>query len=167
MPQLTHTAPVLKVADEVWIATALLHREHPEQADFTISQIIERAQREGLAGDLRPGVYVHVVQHCVANRPANPGRYCMLFETTPGRRRLFRKGDIAHQSRQGAKVTPERDALFAPYRSLIDWYFSDYFSSGVPTAESDPLLHARGLGKDLWLSESADKFVKRLRERWL
>jgi hypothetical protein len=31
------------VEEEVWIATALLHLEYPEQLDFTIEQIIERA----------------------------------------------------------------------------------------------------------------------------
>ena len=38
----------LKVADEVWIATALLHREHPESPDFTVDEIVERAKKEGL-----------------------------------------------------------------------------------------------------------------------
>ena len=32
-----------KVADEVWIATALLHREHPGRLDFTIAEIGGRA----------------------------------------------------------------------------------------------------------------------------
>ena len=36
----------IKVADEVWIATALLHREHPDLADFTIEEIMERAGQE-------------------------------------------------------------------------------------------------------------------------
>jgi hypothetical protein len=71
----------VKIADEVWIATALLHREHPAQDDFSIDQIVRRVQIEGIAKPLRPGVYVHVVQHCVANRPPNPARYRMLFET--------------------------------------------------------------------------------------
>ena len=38
----------LKVADEVWLATALLHREHPDRADFTVAEIVERARQEGL-----------------------------------------------------------------------------------------------------------------------
>ena len=59
-----------KVADEVWIATALLHREQPERKDFTIQEIRERVEREAMTETLRPGVYVHIVQHCVANRPA-------------------------------------------------------------------------------------------------
>src|SRR5205085_7010490 len=36
----------LKVADEVWIAVALLHREHPERGDFTIEEIVDRAKLE-------------------------------------------------------------------------------------------------------------------------
>ena len=82
----------IKVADEVWIATALLHREHPDAADFAIEEIMQRATEEAGKHPLRPGVYVHVVQHCVANRPPKPGRYRMLYETAPGRRRLFRSG---------------------------------------------------------------------------
>ena len=89
----------LKVADEVWIATALLHREHPSASDFSIEEIVDRARREGLHEPLRPGVYVHVVSHCVANRAPNPGRYRMILETSEGRRRLYRKGDAYHSDR--------------------------------------------------------------------
>src|SRR5262245_40449487 len=73
------------VADEVWIVTALLHREYPERADFTVKEIMERARRENIVGQLRPGVHVHVIQQCVANRPPKPGRYLMLIETGKGR----------------------------------------------------------------------------------
>lgn len=51
----------VKVADEVWIATALLHRENPDRSDFTVGEIVERARKEGIAGELRPGVYVHAL----------------------------------------------------------------------------------------------------------
>ena len=61
-----------KVADEVWIAVALLHRENPKREDFTVTEIVERARREKIAGGLRPGFQVHVYLHCVANRPAQP-----------------------------------------------------------------------------------------------
>src|SRR5712692_5924562 len=94
----------IKVADEVWIATALLHREHPDQSDFEIDEIMQRAAREAGIQPLRPGVYVHVVQHCVANRPPNPGRCRMLYESAPGRRRLFRSGDTYDLAREGAKI---------------------------------------------------------------
>src|SRR5437879_4860321 len=74
----------VKVADEVWIATALLHREHPGRPDFAVDEIVDRAKREGLSKPFRKGVYVHAVQHCVANRVPNSGRYRMLVETAPG-----------------------------------------------------------------------------------
>jgi hypothetical protein len=69
-----------KVADEVWIVAALLHREHPKREDFSIEEIMDRAAKEAGKESLRPGVYVHVVQHCVANRPPNPGRYRSLLD---------------------------------------------------------------------------------------
>src|SRR5229473_1913871 len=63
----------LKIADEVWLATAQLHQEHPEADDFSIDEIVWRAGKFEDPAAIRPGVYVHVIQHCVANRPPNPG----------------------------------------------------------------------------------------------
>ena len=31
----------LKVADEVWIATAILHRAHPSRLEFSVNEIVE------------------------------------------------------------------------------------------------------------------------------
>ncbi|SRR5712692_2125509 len=158
--------PRLKVADEVWIAAALLHREQPAQPDFTVAEIVERAARESLAGPTRPGVYVHVVQHCVANRPPNPGRYRILFETAPGRRRLFRKGDAYHPGREGAKITPNPEEMPYGYSGLLAWY-RDWCSASLRSApETDPLLSLAGSGKRLWSDEHADEYVRRLREGW-
>src|ERR1700720_3375777 len=113
---MTNTAATkIKVADEVWTAAALLHRQHPQAIDFTIEEIVDRARAEGLHEPLRPGVYVHTVQHCVANRPPNPGRYRMLFETAEGRRRLFRPGDPYHPQREGGKISPEAEDLPSGY----------------------------------------------------
>jgi len=156
----------LKVADEAWIIAALLQREQPEKVDFSVEEIMQRAQKERLTERLRPGVYVHIIQHCVANRRPNPGRYRMLFETAPGRRRLFRLGDPYHPERQGGKVTPDRDDLHHQFGELLDWY-REWSSSGIRAArESDPLLTLRGSGKRLWANESADQYVRRLREGW-
>jgi len=156
----------LKVADEVWIVTALLHREQPTRPDFTVEQIVERAKREGLSYPLRPGFYVHVVQHCVANRPPNPGRYRMLFETAPGRRRLFRKGDSYHPQREGAKTTPLRHDLPHGYSGLLAWYDDWCLAAASKAPKADPLLLLRGSGKQLWAKEHADDYVRRLREGW-
>lgn len=156
----------LKVADEVWIAAALLHREHPERTDFSIEEIVERVKREGLFGSLRPGVYVHVVQHCVANRAPNPGRYRMLYETGDGRRRLVRKGDAEHPGRRDAKRTPARCEMPESYRGLLEWYEDWCASNAKRDVALDPLLLLAGSGRELWADEHADGYVERLRAGW-
>jgi len=156
----------IKVADEVWIAAALVQRDHPRREDFSIDEIMERAAKEAGTEPLRPGVYVHIVQHCVANRPPNPGRYRMLVETSPGRRRLFRHGDIYDAAREGSKIVPEREDLPSEYRNLLDWYQRWDHASVEDKIKNDPLLALRGSGKELWADEHADEYVRRLREGW-
>lgn len=156
----------IKVADEVWVAAAALHRENPERTDFTVEEILECAKNASGKRPLRPGVYVHIVQHCVANRPANPGRYRMLFETSSGRRRLFRDGDSYDPSREGSKIVPDREGLPQQYQRLLDWYRDWNQSSLEDRIKNDPLLALRGSGKQLWADEHADEYVRRLREGW-
>jgi hypothetical protein len=156
----------VKVADEVWIATALLHREHPEQPDFTVAEIVERARHERLTPELRPGVYVHAVLHSVANRAPNPARLLMLVETAPNRRRLYRPGDPADERRRGGKTTPSRSGIPARYHSLLDWYERTFAPQRRLGPEADPLLALRGSGRELWAKEHADQYVRRLREGW-
>jgi hypothetical protein len=161
------TSVSIKVADEVWVATALLHRENPRDEDFTVRQITERVQREAIHGAVREGVQVHANQHCVANRPPNPGRYRMLYETSKGRRRLYRPGDPHHPNRKGAKVVPRRDELPPDYLYLLDWYIKEYVPRGGTSGPgSDPILALRGLGKEIWASEDPDDYVRRMREGW-
>ena len=165
MPSLSKPRLHVKVADEVWIATALLHREKPTQSDFPVEEIVARATKEATE-PIRPGVYVHIVQHCVANRPPNPGRYRMLFETDPGRRRLFRRGDTYHPAREGAKVTPSLEEIPHGYEDLLDWYRNWSSTALHAASETDPLLSLAGSGKKLWSEEHADEYVNRLREGW-
>jgi hypothetical protein len=155
----------LRVADEVWIAVALLHREHPDLPDFSIEEIMERAGKEA-GKPLRPGVRVHVNQHCVANRPPNPARYRMLFETASGRRRLFHDGDHYDAAREGAKVVPAREDIPSEYAALLDWYRGWSQDRAEDRIKSDPILALRGSGKKLWADEHADEYVRRLREGW-
>lgn len=156
----------IKVADEVWIAAALLHRENPAREDFSLEEIVDRARKERVVGELRPGVYVHVVQHCVANRPPNPGRYRMLFETGDGRRRLFRKSDPYHPGRADSKVAPNAEDIPPKYRDLLAWYHDWSAAAATALIENDPLLALCGTGKELWADEHADEYVRRLREGW-
>jgi|SRR5580658_825541 hypothetical protein len=156
----------VKVADEVWIATALLHREQPEKAEFAVEEIVERARAEKLTDSLRPGVYIHAQMHCVANRPPNPGRYRMLFETRPGHRRLYCSSDPFDPRRDGAKVVPLAAEIPERYRHLIQWHKEWCKGQSRGSSRFDSLLALEGSGKDLWRDEHADDYVNRLREGW-
>jgi hypothetical protein len=156
----------IRVADEVWIATALLHRENPSRADFTVSEITNRAKQEGIHSVLRPGVYQHAFQHCVANEARDTGTYRMLFATGKLTRRLFCAGDRFHPSRQGSKIVPNREQIPSRYHYLLDWYASEYCANPLPRSEEDSILALRGLGKEIWADENPDEYVRRLREGW-
>ena len=157
----------IRVADEVWIATALLHRQHPERDDFTVGEIVQRAEVERLTGEgrLRPGVQVHAYLHCVANKAPNPGRYRMLVETAKGRRRLFKPGDPCHPHRASGKDVPDARAIPPAYSALLEWYRREY-AGACAHGESDPILSLRGVGEAIWAHEDADAYVNRLREGW-
>ena len=155
---------VVTVADEVWIAAALLHREHPDRPDFTIREIVDRARTEAAHPALRPGVYVHVVQHCVANRAPNPGRYRMLYETSTGRRRLFKAGDDWHPDRKGGRTQPAVERLPTRYRELLEWFQA--FSHSVADGRGDAILALRGLGREIWRGVDPDLYVADLRRGW-
>jgi hypothetical protein len=150
----------IRLADEVWIATALLHREHPGAADFSLKQIEARLAREGLTDERRPGVYPHLSVHCVANRPPDKGRYRMLFETAPSRRRLFRLDDPYHPRREGGKIVPARDEIPAKYHSLLDWYANEW----APAPAKDPLLALAARHRGVWKGVDPDEYVRQLRE---
>ena len=154
----------VKVAAEVWVATALLHRERPQQRDFEIKEIVARTEKENIARRLRPGVYQHVVAHAVANRPPSPNRYRYLFATAGDRRRLYRVGDPVDPKRLHSKVLPERDDLPDRYQPLLEWYRTDY--ARQPDAEPDPILALLGLGKEIWKGVDPDEYVRQLRGEW-
>ena len=121
------------VADEAWIATALLQKEHPEAEGFGLDEIRDRAKRE--FHDNRPGVWQHIVSHCVASNRPNPAQYRMLHRTGRGRRRLYRPGDPVHPDRRG-KIHPEKRDIPERYHSLVDWYLSDYSRRNRPGGSS-------------------------------
>lgn len=158
---------VIRVADEVWIATASLHRRHPERADFTVDEIMEQAETAGVTGmtPLRPACRAHVEFHCVANKAPGRGRYRMLLETPAGRRRLFRPGDPCHPRRTAGRHVPKRGEIPAAYRELIDWYGTEYAAPAGGTVR-DPVLALRGMGKAVWADETADAYVRRQRSGW-
>lgn len=157
----------VRVADEVWLVVASLHRQYHDRKDFTISEILTQAESLNFCEvkPLRSSVKVHVHLHCVANKPPNPVRYRMLFETKPGYRRLFRPKDIYHPDRKGGKDKPRRHELPQVLHPLIDWYERDFIAA-ESNSYQDSLMALRGLGKEIWLDEDADEYVSSLRAGW-
>jgi len=153
----------IKVADEAWIATALLHREHPEAQDFSIQEIVERARTEKIAGPLRPGVEVHVRFQCVADRKPEPAQLRMLSETGKGRRRLYREGDPTHPGRKG-KIVPEAGDIPDRYRYLLDWYRNEYARPRDTWLRG--IFEMFGAGKEVFNGIDPDEYVRQLREGW-
>lgn len=127
------TAASLSVADQVWVATALLHREHPDRASFSKKEIRQRCEMLDAAGAARPGISQHISTHCVASKPASPAKHRMLTRTGTGRRRLYRSGDPVDPSRRNGKIVPQREDLPEQYHELLGWYAMEY--NKAPTAE--------------------------------
>jgi hypothetical protein len=162
-PTITQVAG-LRVADEVWIAAALLHREHPERQDFSIGEILERARAENIVGPLRPGVETHVRYHCVAGKEPKPAQLRMLSETLEGRRRLYREGDATHPDRKG-KMLPEADEIPERYRYLLDWYRNEYAPPPRDTWLRG-VYEMIGAAQDVFRGVDPDAYVQQLREGW-
>ena len=166
MPMAVASRESVKVADEVWIAAALLHREQADREEFTIDEIVDRARQEAITETLRTSVRVHAALHCVANRQPSPARYRMLSATGKNTRRLFRPGDPYHREREGAKTTPNREEIPEGYHTLLDWYRTDYVARTTAAPGRDPILGLRGLGREIWRGEKPDEYVRHLREGW-
>ena len=47
------SASTVKVADQVRVVTALLHREQPGREDFTVAEIMARARQDAISRPLR------------------------------------------------------------------------------------------------------------------
>jgi hypothetical protein len=174
-------------AVEVFLATALLHREQPSRPDFTIQEIVSRAARENITGEMRQGVSVHASQHCVANKAPNPARHKMLFATGKHTRRLLLPGDEAHPGRSG-KIFPEEKEIPEQFLPLLEWAKARYERAGAGASgfnvtpqsglSSQPgnsatadrwlgsLFELEGLGKEHWKDIDPDDFVRQLREGW-
>lgn len=178
----------LGCAAEVFLATALLHREHPQRRDFSIQEIVDRAARENLTGRLRSGINVHTSQHCVANRAPNPAKHRMLFATGKHTRRLLLAGDEVHPRRTG-KILPGKGEIPEKYWPLLQWAKKRYEEGGsgavqqpgkkgleqqidlqqaaeTPQRWLESLLEMEGLGKECWKNVDPDEYVRKLREGW-
>ncbi len=113
-----------KIADQVWIALALLHKDRPEAEGFSVAQVKEKVRQE--FGGVAPGIEPHIRQHCLADKEPKPGRYRMLVKAAKGKYRLFREGDNYHPDREGAKTKPNSGEIPEQYQPLLAWYEEEY-----------------------------------------
>ena len=187
---MTVLAPQVEVscAAEVFLATALLHKEQPRRPEFTIQEIVNRAAKENITGELRSGISVHVSQHCVANRPPNPAKHKMLFATGKHTRRLLLPTDEVHPDRMG-RIFPDAGEIPERYLPVLHWAKKRYEEGGsMPMPQSrtgdlgqqkatrqaaetpqrwlESLFELEGLGKEYWKDVDPDEFVRKLREGW-
>ena len=152
------------VADEAWVALALLHRENPQRPSFAAGEINRRVKAEAIAGKVRAGIATHVSHHNVANAAPSSGTQRMFYRLPDGTYRLFREGDECHPRRRG-KMVPSRAELPRNLHYLLDWYEQEYCRS-ARTPEDDPVLAMLGVGKEIWHEEDGDAFLARLRSGW-
>ena len=154
----------LTAADAVWVGTATLHHEFPNEIGFPTETIVNRVTELRLTRREQKTVWQHVNQHCVANRKPMPNRSRMLFALGKGERRLFRNGDRGVPEREGAPTHPKWSDLPEKYRYLEQWY--EEWGQPARYAEEDPLLKLVGSGIEIWKDKHADEFVASLREGW-
>jgi hypothetical protein len=156
------------VADECWVALAMLHREHPERESFSAREIMDRLRSENMQGQLRPGLQPHIHLHNVANKAPSSARYRMFYKLDDGSIRLFKAGDQAHPARKG-KMCPKHKQLPKQYHELLDWYERQYCSQPEANRSSyqqDFVLGMQGVGEEIWVDQGGDQHVEGLRRNW-
>lgn len=171
MPTVMYKKGQLKVADELFLVLALLHRENPDQDAFEIGQILARARQEGLGGH-RPdqrSLRLHAYEHAAANVPPGKhgGRYRIAFRERNNHIRLLRASDSVHPDRH-QKVFPGYEDIPERYHELLDWARHRFDEALVPASNQwlEGLKHLRGKGKEIWQGIDPDVYVRELREGW-
>ena len=162
----TYAKSTIKVADELFLIVARLHREQPNKTAFTIKEVLDRAALEGL-GSSEGSLRAHASGHAAANRdPKKGGSYRMIFVEDDGRIRLLRSSDYVHPDRH-LKMFPDPNEVPASYHDLLDWAKARYAGEPEKAARWLEGLHElRGLGKEIWAGTDPDAYVRELREGW-
>lgn len=168
MPVASYSKAGVKVADELFLIVAFLHREAPERRSFSIAEVVKRAEREGLGGERRDqkSLKQHAYEHAAANVPPGQGKYRMVFKEADNSIRLLRSADYVHPERNG-KQWPLLHEIPERYHELVEWAKQRYKTEkGEPVRWLDGLFRLRGLGKEIWKGVDPDEYVRSLREGW-
>ena len=120
------------IADEVWIACAMLHCENRKRQSFKKEEIVGKIRLE--FGSVKPAHDVHLSLNCIANKLPNPANYKLLYLCDDGSLRLFNEyTDKAHPERRG-KVRPVKDELPQKYHYLLEYYDFAYLKNRTSDA---------------------------------
>ena len=162
----TQALTKLKVADEVWIAVALLHREHLRLPIFPLKKSLTVLGGKASTNLFVPGSTF--TSSCIASPIARRTRAATVCLS---KRRRAADASFAEEMpiiRTAQTQKSVRNPRICPlgYVDLLDWYRDWSIAASRSLVEADPLLQARGSGKHLWADEHADEYVRRLREGW-
>src|ERR1700751_803965 len=155
MATIAYAKDHVKVADELYLVIALLHRENPHLKSFTIGQILDRASKEGLgtSRDDQRSLRQHAYEHAAGNVPPgrHGGKYRIVFREDDNRIRLLRESDYVHPERH-QKSHPNPEEVPERYHELMRWAErwrrTGDSNQGAPKWLSG-LHELRGLGKEI------------------
>ena len=159
----TSISTSVKVADEVWIATALLHLEYPERSDFRVSEILQtrrtgRLNRRASSWSA-DGCHTALRGEQKAQSRSVPNAH----RNAPRLQAAHRPSDPVYTGREHGKIMPDRYEIPERYEYLLQWYSREYAGKQTGSAD-DPLLRLRGTAKGIY--GDPDEYVRELREGW-
>ena len=159
---------LMKAADLVWLSTAQLQREQRNRAGFSPDEILKKADvMEPHHGFSVNTIRTHISRHCVANIPPAGAIHRMLTRNANSTYRLYRFGEEYDPGRARGKTCPDMNAIPSKYKELMEWFRREYEKRRELSADEDPLLALRGLGKELWKElGGGEKFIHELRANW-
>ena len=120
--------PPVAMPEAVWMATAILHRDHGADELFTAGQIADVVADKNLCAKppSRAGLQAAITGTCVANTNAGSANHRLLYRAKPGKYRLYHKGDDYHKSRKGGMTHPGPKGLSPGHKDLVQWYKDIY-----------------------------------------
>ena len=152
---------LIRVADEVWIAAALLHRRYPGREDFTVGEIVRRAADERVTGGGggAAGGAVPRLSPLRRQPAAQPGALPDAGRDLEGAAAAVSPGrslpPAARRRQGGARAARGAGALSRADRLVP----AGLCGRGAPAAEDDPILALGGAGPapaggdpDAWLA---------------
>ncbi len=117
----------VSAAIAVWIATAMLHKEHGLHKIFSNQTIIEKVIQQKLCNVSDKTISDHVAGHCVANAPTTTSStHRKLYRVSSGMYRLYKRGEPYHHTREHCKIAPLAFQLPDEYKELRSWYDKEY-----------------------------------------